>query len=221
MRTSSVKCVTFRQLRLNVSSVVFVRSVRSLRIQRRSFYWNRLSRAWDIIINNSSSLRTAMICDGWKSVLFRLNLRRFWITKLSHNFSLGNSVMRITSHSIRIVLLSRYVNIYDTLAPMSESRNRHKKVLDVLSIWSKQYKAFHETWHWFDSLCYDPSISSLLAMDMVHQRMAWTDPQFFGQKVQVDKQSGKSIGRVSRQSPSLVSKCHWNRSTRGILQRIL
>jgi len=30
-------------------------------------------------------------------------------------------VMYITSHSIRIVLLSRYVNIYDTMAPMSLS----------------------------------------------------------------------------------------------------
>jgi len=28
--------------------------------------------------------------------------------------------MYITSYSIRIVLLSRYVNIYDTMAPMSE-----------------------------------------------------------------------------------------------------
>jgi len=28
-------------------------------------------------------------------------------------------VMYITSYSIRIVLLSRYVNIYDTMAPMS------------------------------------------------------------------------------------------------------
>jgi len=28
--------------------------------------------------------------------------------------------MYITSHSIRIVLLSRYVNIYDTMAPMSD-----------------------------------------------------------------------------------------------------
>ena len=28
--------------------------------------------------------------------------------------------MHITSYSIRVVLLSRYVNIYDTMAPMSE-----------------------------------------------------------------------------------------------------
>ena len=33
--------------------------------------------------------------------------------------------MYITSYSIRIVLLSRYVNIYDTMAPMSGAHNTH------------------------------------------------------------------------------------------------
>ena len=36
-------------------------------------------------------------------------------------------VMYITSYSIRVVLLSRYINIYDTMAPMSAL----KKTIDL------------------------------------------------------------------------------------------
>jgi len=75
-RLSSVKRATLRPLRLNVSSVG---SVVSLRIQRRSFHWNRLSRARDIIITTSSSLWMDVSCDGRKSVLCAkvLNHRTF------------------------------------------------------------------------------------------------------------------------------------------------
>ena len=37
--------------------------------------------------------------------------------------------MYITSHSIRIALLSRYVNIYDTMAPMSTQHDRGVRLL--------------------------------------------------------------------------------------------
>jgi len=38
-------------------------------------------------------------------------------------------VMYITSYSIRIVLLSRYVNIYDTMAPMSVLSHAHSTLI--------------------------------------------------------------------------------------------
>jgi len=49
--------------------------------------------------------------------------------------------MYITSHSIRIVLLSRYVNIYNTMAPMSKS----KKVVDETIEWLRnEYEVIFE-----------------------------------------------------------------------------
>ena len=63
------------------------------------------------------------VAVGWTHVGREENLfylRRFWITELSHNCPLHIiTVMCITSYSICIVLLLRYVSIYDTMAPMS------------------------------------------------------------------------------------------------------
>ena len=47
-------------------------------------------------------------------------LRRFLNYRTFSQLSVSESQSCASHHSIRIVLLSRYVNIYDTMAPMSD-----------------------------------------------------------------------------------------------------
>ena len=61
---------------------------------------NRARHFWDNFIRKKSFLITRRFSTLLQTLVFYL-------------------VMYITSYSIRIVLLSRYVNIYDTMAPMS------------------------------------------------------------------------------------------------------
>ena len=102
MWTSSIKRTTFRPLGLNVSSVVSVRSVRLFRIQRLSIYQNRLSRAWDMFITFIVAADVDNLC-----LIEGFELQNFLTTVSSENQSCASH------HSIRIVLISRYVNIYD------------------------------------------------------------------------------------------------------------
>ena len=77
-----------------------------------------------------------MICDGCRSVSFAkvLNYRTF------PQLSVSESQSCASHHSIRIVLLSRYVNTYGTMAPMSIYRIGAR----LVSLWEPESsKAFN------------------------------------------------------------------------------